>query len=294
MFESLDLAPSFKNSIMANINNNSLSHALILEGGDEATRLAVAKEIAAAVMCKGENKPCGKCDKCRKVQSDNHPDIYFLRKDKKSLVIKIDPVRDLKRKALVLPNDGDKSIFIIVDAQTMNHLAQNAFLKIFEEPSPHVLFILCCDTKASLLETVISRATCYNLGADKASASASSPKKEKATTLANELLLCLVEENEVSFLKRIAVLQKDKELFRLCLVEMKNILHDSLVITTSSLSLVQNPCDAAKKLSSRLTGEKILKLYKASQELYETGMSNANQNLLLTRLSSVFFSIKSK
>lgn len=293
MFESLDLAPSFKNSIIAAIRKNTLSHALILEGSDEETRLAAAKEITAAVLCKDENKPCGSCNKCKKIQSDKHPDVHFLRKDKKSSTIKIESIRELKNKALVFPNDGDKSVFIIVDAETMNPQSQNALLKIFEEPSAHVLFILCCDTKSSLLETVISRATCYNLGTSKTFA-AKSPKQETATGLAKELLSCLVEENEVSFLKKIAVLQKDKELFKLCLIEIKNVLHDSLVITSSSASLVDAPSEAAKKLSSRLTGEKILRLYKASQELYENCLSNANQNLLLTRFSSVFFSIKTK
>lgn len=294
MFEGLDLAPSFKNSITAAINKGTLSHALILEGCDEDTRLAAAKEIAAALLCKGENKPCGICDKCRKLKSDNHPDVYFLKKDKKSSMIKIDPIRELKKKALVFPNDGDKSIFIIVDAQTMNPQAQNALLKIFEEPSAHVLFILCCSTKSSLLETVISRATCYSLGTDTPSASSCSPKQEKANTLAKELLSCLVEENEVSFLKKAAALQKDKELLKLCLIEIKDILHDSLIITSASAFLLSEPYDTAKKLSGRLTGEKILRLYTASQELYESCLNNANQNLLLTRLSSVFFSIKTK
>ncbi len=290
MFENLKVSNQFKNSITACIGSGRLSHALILEGGNAVTRLNAAKEIACAVLCEGENKPCGVCPKCRKVISSSHPDLHILSKEEKSSMIKVDTIRELKKKALVFPNDGDKSVFIIDGAEYMNPQAQNALLKIFEEPARHLLFILCCKSKSSLLDTVISRATLYSLG--QAGENGGNDKEQKAAQLADSLLYCLSQENEVEFLKKIAVMQKDKELFRLTLQSMKLILRDAIVLKSGGKDMLTPFGDTAKKLGARLTAAKILSLTNAVEELEESSLLNANHNLTLTRLSALFYSIK--
>lgn len=293
MFENLKISTAFKNSITAAVSNGKLSHAMILEGSDESTRLSAAKEIASAVLCQGETKPCGVCNKCKKIANDCHPDVHIIHKDKKSSMIKVDVIRELKSSALVYPNDGEKSIFIINDAEHMNPQAQNALLKIFEEPAKHLIFILCCQTKSSLLDTIISRATLYNLGF----ASDKMPSDEndtKAQALANELLCCFVQENELSFLKSISVFQKDKDMFRLCLDKMHDILRDAIVFQAGGKDMLSGSPETVKKLSSRLTQKKILQLFKIIDELSQNSLLNANHNLNLTRLSSLFYSLKSR
>jgi len=57
-----------------------------LEGTDEATRLSAAKEIAAALVCKGEDKPCKVCSACLKASKDSHPDIHILTKERASVI----------------------------------------------------------------------------------------------------------------------------------------------------------------------------------------------------------------
>lgn len=291
MFEELNVTDAFKNSITKAIEKRMLSHALILEGADEKTRLFAAKEIAAAMLCREAERPCGSCSSCKKMQADSHPDLHIIKKEDKSSMIKVDAVRELKKKALVFPNESEKSVFIIDGAETMNPQAQNALLKIFEEPSEHLLFILCCKTKASLLDTIISRATAYSLGRDSVSAE-KNDKEKKAEALACELMEVFVDESEVNFLKKIAVLQKNKELFRLTLEQIKILLRDSLVIQSGSKQLLSGKDETAKKLAKKLTARKINTLYKASQELYNSSVQNANQNLTITRFSSLFYSIK--
>ena len=50
-----------------------------------------------------------------------------------------------------------RTVFIIDDADSMNHRAQNAFLKLLEEPSPRVHFILTSHHPQQLLPTINSR-----------------------------------------------------------------------------------------------------------------------------------------
>ena len=289
MFEDIRVSAQFRNSITTTLRSSTLSHALILEGSDSASRLQAAKEIAMAVLCEGDEKPCGSCSKCKKVEGGIHPDVHLLEKDEKSNMIKVDPIRELKKKASVLPNDGQKSVFIIDSAELMNTQAQNALLKIFEEPASHLLFILCCGAKSSLLDTIISRATAYSLGEE----ILHGEKNEKARTLAAELAFCIAQEDELSFLKRIAPLQKDKELFRLTLQSMKLVFRDCLVLQHGGREILSASAEAVKKLSSRLTAKKSLEMSRLTDELYENSMMNSNHNLTLTRFCSLIYTVKS-
>ncbi len=292
VFESLNTTVQFTNSITTALQSGTLSHALILEGADKSTRLQAAKEIAMAVLCQSKEKPCRSCVKCKKVESGIHPDVHILSKDEKSNMIKVEPIRELKKAAGVLPNDGQKSVFIIDCAELMNTQAQNALLKIFEEPAKHLLFILCCGAKSSLLDTIISRATSYSLG-EEIYAEDEDEKHQKAYALAGELALCFAKDNELSFLAKIAPLQKDKELFRLTLKGMQIILRDCLALQHGSKETLSDFPEAAKTLSSRLTAKKALEIIRLTQELYENSVLNSNQNLTLTRFCSIIYGVKS-
>ena len=75
--------------------------------------------------------------------------------------IKVDQIREIndrvKTKAL-------KDQFIIVkNAETMNEAAQNAFLKLLEEPKENYHFVLFVNSLSALLETVLSRGEIYVL-----------------------------------------------------------------------------------------------------------------------------------
>ena len=292
VFEELNTSLQFKNSITTALQSGTLSHALILEGADKATRLQAAKEIAMALLCEGDIKPCRSCNKCKKVDGGFHPDVHILTKDEKSNMIKVEPIRELKKSAGVLPNDGEKSVFIVDSAELMNPQAQNALLKIFEEPAKHLLFILCCSAKASLLDTIISRATAYSLG-EEIYADGENEKYQQGLTLAGELALCFAKENELSFLAKIALLQKDKELFRYTLKGMQLIFRDCLAFQHGAKDSLSSSPEAAKILANRLTAKKALEISKLLQELFETSMRNSNQNLTLTRFCSLLYGVKS-
>src|SRR5690625_550950 len=55
------------------------------------------------------------------------------------------------------PNEGRKTVVILSDIETMRKEAVNAFLKLLEEPSENVMFILTSSRPEQLLPTIISR-----------------------------------------------------------------------------------------------------------------------------------------
>ena len=286
MFEGLNINNRVAEQIESSIRNGTLSHAVILDGADANTRSLAAKQIAKALVCLSEQKPCGVCRGCKKADAQSHPDIFFLKKGSDSSMIKVDAIRDLKEKAMLYPNDGTKSVFIIEEAQYMNPQAQNALLKIFEEPASHVCFILTCSAKSAFLETITSRATSYYLSNEEYCA-VSADEFEKAKSVAEELLALLCKKNELDFLVRTAVFQKDKVLFKNVLALFIPIFRDSLVDS----SPMSESAETAKLLRQSFTPKKILAFIEETNKLLAGIERSANHNLSITRLCSAFFEI---
>ena len=66
-------------------------------------------------------------------------------------------MRRMAADSYVLPNEAARKVYIIEDADMMNVQAQNAALKLLEEPPAGVMFILCAENAQLLLPTVRSR-----------------------------------------------------------------------------------------------------------------------------------------
>jgi len=71
--------------------------------------------------------------------------------------ISIENIRNLKNNLSLSSYGGKYKVAIINDAHLMTAEAQNALLKILEEPSPSTIFILITANPTQLLPTVISR-----------------------------------------------------------------------------------------------------------------------------------------
>lgn len=80
------------------------------------------------------------------------------------LLLSVSQIRDLLPVAYKKHND--KSIIIFYGSELMTKQAQNALLKIFEEPPENTYFLLICNNLNKLLDTIRSRAQLvriYNL-----------------------------------------------------------------------------------------------------------------------------------
>jgi DNA polymerase III delta prime subunit len=71
--------------------------------------------------------------------------------------IPVGRIRAVISDAQVMPNEAGAKVYIIRDADCMNMQAQNAFLKLLEEPPASARFVLCAENPEKLLPTVRSR-----------------------------------------------------------------------------------------------------------------------------------------
>ena len=144
-------------TLAAFVNGGRFPHALLLEGPEGSGRRTFAREIAAALFCRGEHKPCGSCNQCRKVLEQNHPDVEYYGGDGSRRSFHIDTIRQLRQNAWLLPGEAPCRVCVLCGAENMTDQAQNALLKILEEPPEHTVFILTAENRAMLLSTILSR-----------------------------------------------------------------------------------------------------------------------------------------
>ena len=152
-----------KQTLVNFITDGRLPHALLLEGEAGCGKTHFARLAACAMLCQSEQKPCGQCRNCRLILQDTHPDVLVVSPDAPEKPYAVSALRDLIVSCYVLPNDGDKKIYILRNIHEMSEQAQNTLLKIIEEPPAHVLFILTCQSRARILPTILSRVVTLTL-----------------------------------------------------------------------------------------------------------------------------------
>ena len=153
-----------KTTLVTFLRDGRLPHALLLEGEPGVGRRTFARLIAAAAVCtQRQQAPCGSCPHCRKALEGIHPDITCYDGAGSSRSFHIDVIRQLRADAYTRPNEADCKVFLLFEVQNMTVQAQNALLKILEEPPGDTLFVLTCNNRRSLLPTILSRVVVLTL-----------------------------------------------------------------------------------------------------------------------------------
>lgn len=154
---------ALKQQLTAHSRGRGLAHAYILSGPRGIGKHTLANALAAAMVCTGGGeKPCGQCAPCRKAAAGIHPDLIRIAGEKgKDLTVA--QVRQMRADAYIRPNEGERKVYLIEDAQSMNPSAQNAMLKLLEEGPAYAAFLLLADNADALLPTVRSRCEVLSL-----------------------------------------------------------------------------------------------------------------------------------
>ncbi len=145
------------------LREKRLPHAILIEGDPGTGRHTLANFISAAAVCSSDNVPCKKCKNCGLQKVGSHPDIMITAPEEGKKNIAVAQIRALRSEAYIKPHLASCRVFIIDCADTLNEQSQNALLKVLEEPPGNAVFILIAESKASLLETIISRCVVLTL-----------------------------------------------------------------------------------------------------------------------------------
>lgn len=293
-----------------------LPHAIILEGEEGLGKKTLAREIALNLFCRSNDEaPCRECPQCIKVLKQIHPDIYEYSAPGTPRSFSIKTVREIRDDVYMSPNEADYKVYILGNCQCMTVEAQNALLKVLEEPPAYAVFILTATTKSAMLETVLSRSVVITLdgvdaklGADyicskdetidyndaynamsvwngnigKAIQSLSDGKLSKISSVSNDICEAMLGENEYDLLTACSVFQNDRATLLNVLVHLKTIFRDAMLY--GSTEILSGNEQMAKHLSLRLNKIKLLKLIEACDNMRILTQNNGNNAILITKI----------
>ncbi len=131
---------------------NSKHHAYLFYSLDEVLNNLVAENFAKMQICEKGNM-CNNCYACLQFDKNTHPDVFKLKQDS----IKVEDVNKIIANLSTTPLAGNKKVFLIFNADTINEISQNKLLKSLEEPVGNNIFILTATKTDKLLPTVLSR-----------------------------------------------------------------------------------------------------------------------------------------
>ncbi len=222
----------------------------LLIGPEPRARL-LGRTIAAALLCP-DGGPCGSCISCRKVEGGVHPDLIEVDEE-----VRVDDARRIRSEASVLPNDGARKVFLLAHADRMNIPAQNALLKVLEEPPRYCFFVLLAQQPDRILETILSRCTRYQLPPDE-----EAPDETLLPALA-PYLRALAEGSEVGLMRAVVGIEKfPRPQQQAWLALLQTALRDA-VFAAGELGPPLLPALSAetRAIAARLTAPKLHALY---------------------------------
>lgn len=153
-----------------------MPHAILLYGRAGIGKYDFARTLSKSLLCVSKShdgNSCGVCPSCNWFSDESHPDFRLLspeqesdpedevvntKKTKKKTQISVAQIRELGDfLSLSSHRSNGLRIVLIHPAEALNVASANALLKVLEEPSPGVVFILVAHQLQRLLPTIISR-----------------------------------------------------------------------------------------------------------------------------------------
>jgi DNA polymerase-3 subunit delta' len=145
------------------IGSGRLAHAYLFVGPDGIGKRLVALNLAKALHCeKSSSEPCDDCSSCRKIDRGHHIDVQVFAPKGLSRQLKVEQVEQFTGQVNLKPFEGNRKVFILIDADRANMSFQNKILKALEEPPDETLIILVTSNPDGLLPTIRSRCQVMN------------------------------------------------------------------------------------------------------------------------------------
>lgn len=309
-----------KNTISSMIVKNRVVNSFLIFGEKGLGKKTAADYISAALLCeKGNGVPCGECKSCRMILHKTHPDVIYALPSGKSGNYKIDTLREIVENAPIMPNEGKYKIYIISDTDNTLVTAQNALLKLIEEPPDHCIIILTAQSRSVLLPTIISRVVSLSVhevssgSCEKALAQYGYKYEDikkaieilggnigkcksyldgesivDAVTITKNITDSIISADEYQMLKEFSELIGDKPMTLLVLRLLNEVMRDAMSVNAGcdERILISTYKNGAVKLAEHISKAKARKIYLVITKYIERINSNGNLSLAINSLCS--------
>jgi len=162
--------------LLRSLETGRIHSAYLLSGPGEAPRKTALWFVRALVCQGGEAGPCEDCGPCRRsargeeIPLDgsgkkgplfrhvgDHPDLLWVERGQEDTRVRIGQIRAVQATFRLRGSEAGRRAAVIADAEWLNQEAQNALLRLLEEPPPRTSLVLVAASGAGLLATVRSR-----------------------------------------------------------------------------------------------------------------------------------------
>jgi DNA polymerase III subunit delta' len=147
------------------LEKNTTAHAYLFVGPAHIGKMTLAINLAQAVNCNSNERPCGICDSCRRISESKHADIQTIKLEQGDEAgeitgktrISVEQIDQILHSVNLPPFEGRYKVFIIDGLEFLSIAAANRMLKTLEEPIGNVIFILLAANEAMVPATIVSR-----------------------------------------------------------------------------------------------------------------------------------------
>lgn len=250
-FGCFDFSVEAEQTLLSLENGGKIPHAIIIEGNNSEKLLEYARFLSMLLVCTSENKPCGKCNQCKKAFDQAHADISYPKPTNKSNTYSVEQIKGVIREAYIIPNEANAKVFIFENADNaLSEVVQNALLKTLEEPPKNVYFILLCQSTQKLLITVRSRCSTIRLSDEK-------QIDGEIVQSSKSIVSGILSLKEYDLMKALTSLES-KEMSDEILTTVALILRDGLAISVGAKTELDKAF--SENVSARLTKGQIIEL----------------------------------
>jgi len=145
------------------LDSGKVHHAFLFTGTRGVGKTTVARILAKSLNCETagvSSNPCGVCASCREIDEGRFVDLIEVDAASRT---KVDDTRELLDNVQYAPTRGRYKVYLIDEVHMLSNHSFNALLKTFEEPPPHVKFLLATTDPQKLPVTVLSRCLQFSL-----------------------------------------------------------------------------------------------------------------------------------
>ena len=172
------------------LENERVHSGYLLTGSSRAASEAAIEFVRALVCEAGAGRTCEACGSCDKSRTKDdsagtpivldgkgkrgptyrhigdHPDLLFVARGVDDTRITVGQIRDLQGALRLRGFDAGRRAAVIDGAEWLNANAQNALLRILEEPPPRTTLVLVAARPTAVLATIRSRCVRVRFAAD--------------------------------------------------------------------------------------------------------------------------------
>lgn len=272
-------------NILSNeIKNNKVSHAYLFDVNGYSDAYDFVLSFVKKIFCM--NKEISnelKDNLCMRIDDENYSELKVIRPD--GMYIKKQQILDLQQDFSRTSVEGNRRVYIIIDADKMRNETTNSMLKFLEEPDNNIVAILMTNNYNSMLPTIISRCQVIKFNSD---------LFDSLNNLELDIAFNLIYEIEMNGISAILKLKelwgdlvdnKDRDLIIRIFDEMVNIYYDIIKLKSGIISVRYDKYyNELVNISNINDIEKLLLKLNYLLEVKDTIKFNVNINLLVDNI----------